>query len=88
MSTREQRIEVFNDTQDWINQDQRLTDSVAYSKQHTKVFYEDDYQFERFWNRPAQYLSVLRRFAGGISTDYSIYLDMPRSQQIWNCWRN
>ncbi|MBQ2602898.1 MAG: DUF4417 domain-containing protein, partial [Oscillospiraceae bacterium] len=20
--------------------------------------------------------------------DYSIYLDMPRSQQIWNCWRN
>ena len=51
-------------------------------------FYEDDYQFERFWNRPAQYLSVLQRFAGGISTDYSIYLDMPRSQQIWNCWRN
>ena len=51
-------------------------------------FYEDDYQFERLWNRPAQYLSVLRRFAGGISTDYSIYLDMPRSQQIWNCWRN
>ena len=49
MSTREQRIEVFNDTQDWINQDQRLAASVVYSKQHTKVFYEDDYPE---YNRP------------------------------------
>ena len=49
MSTREQRIEVFNDTQDWINQDQQLTASVVYSKQHTKVFYEDDYPE---YNRP------------------------------------
>lgn len=51
-------------------------------------FYEDDYQFERLWNKPSQYLSILKRFAGGISTDYSIYLSMPRAQQIWNCWRN
>ena len=51
-------------------------------------FYEDDYQFERLWSCPTRYMSLLGRFAGGISTDYSIYLDMPRSQQIWNCWRN
>ena len=51
-------------------------------------FYEDDYQFERFWNRPSQYLPILKRFKGGISPDFSIYLDMPRSQQVWNCWRN
>lgn len=51
-------------------------------------FYEDDYQFERLWNRPLKYYPILKQFAGGIGTDYSIYLDMPRSQQIWNCWRN
>lgn len=51
-------------------------------------FYEDDYQFERIWNRPEQYLPMLKKFAGGIGTDFSIYLDMPRAQQIWNCWRN
>ena len=51
-------------------------------------FYEDDYQFERIWNAPDRYVPILRKFEGGISTDFSIYLDMPRSQQIWNCWRN
>ncbi len=51
-------------------------------------FYEDDYHFERVWNRPSQYLPIFQRFDGGISPDFSIYLDMPRAQQIWNCWRN
>ncbi len=51
-------------------------------------FYIDDYRFERLWNRPARYLPLLQKFEGGIGTDFSIYLDMPRSQQIWNCWRN
>jgi len=51
-------------------------------------FYEDDYQFERIWNRPAQYISLLKKFEGGISTDFSMYLDMPKGQQIWNCYRN
>ena len=58
------------------------------AENHWFHFYEDDYQFERLWNRPSQYLPLLHRFSGGIGTDYSIYLDMPRSQQIWNCWRN
>lgn len=51
-------------------------------------FYEDDYQFERIWNNPDRYLEMLSKFEGGISPDFSIYLDMPRSQQIWNAWRN
>ena len=51
-------------------------------------FFIDDYQFERIWNRPDKYLSILKRFQGGISTDFSMYWDMPKSQQIWNCWRN
>lgn len=51
-------------------------------------FYIDDYQFERLWNTPGKYLQMLQKFAGVISPDYSMYLDMPRAQQIWNCWRN
>ncbi len=51
-------------------------------------FFIDDYQFERIWNHPDRYLPILQRFQGGISTDFSMYLDMPKSQQIWNCWRN
>lgn len=51
-------------------------------------FFEDDYQFERIWNRPDSYLMLLKKFEGGISTDFSMYLDMPKAQQIWNCWRN
>ena len=51
-------------------------------------FYIHDVHFERLWNNPDKYLSVLAQFEGGISTDFSIYLDMPWAQQIYNSWRN
>lgn len=51
-------------------------------------FFIDDYQFERIWNFPARYISMLRRFEGVISTDYSMFLNMPLAQRIWNCYRN
>lgn len=51
-------------------------------------FYIDDYQFERLWNTPRRYIEIMRKFAGIIGTDYSIYRDMPRAQQIWNDYRN
>lgn len=51
-------------------------------------FYEDDYQFERFWKTPDKYIPKLKNYDGGISTDFSVYLDMPKGQQVWNCWRN
>ncbi|MCR5251656.1 MAG: TIGR02452 family protein [Lachnospiraceae bacterium] len=43
MSTREQRIEVFLDTQDWIKSDPDLAASIPVAKKNTEVFYEDDY---------------------------------------------
>ncbi len=43
MSNREQRIEVFQDTMDWINEDPDLSSAVAQAKTNTKVFYENDY---------------------------------------------
>ena len=43
MSTREERIEVFEDTQDWISKDPDLSASVQNAKNNTTVYYEDDY---------------------------------------------
>lgn len=43
MSTREQRIEVFKDTMDWIKEDADLSESVDIAKKKTTVFYDNDY---------------------------------------------
>lgn len=51
-------------------------------------FYVHDYQFERIWNNPDKYMPILQKFAGGISPDFSIYLDMYEDQQIENCRKN
>lgn len=50
-------------------------------------FYEHDYCFARIWNNPKQYLSVLKRFQGVISPDFSLYRNMPLPMQIWNTYR-
>lgn len=50
-------------------------------------FYEDDNGFERLWNKPYVYLSIIKRFCGIISPDYSLYYDMPLCMQIWNTYR-
>lgn len=51
-------------------------------------FYIHDVHFERFWKDTNKYLPMLAKFEGGISPDYSIYLDMPWPQQVYNSWRN
>ena len=51
-------------------------------------FYEDDGAFERIWNKPRQYLPILKRFRGVISPDFSLYRDMPLVMQQWNTYRN
>lgn len=43
MSTPAQRIEVFQDTQNWINMDPDLSASIPVAKKKSTVFYEDDY---------------------------------------------
>ena len=42
-STREERIEIFQDTLAWIKADSILSESVVEAKKKTKVYYEDDY---------------------------------------------
>ena len=43
MSDRAQRIEVFNDTQEWIKNNPALSASIPVAKKNTTVFYEDEY---------------------------------------------
>lgn len=52
------------------------------------VFYEDDYRFERLWNKPKKYLKKLKKFKGVISPDFSLYRSMPLCMQMWNTYRS
>ena len=51
-------------------------------------FYLDDYQIERFWNRPEFYMDKLKRFDCVLSPDFSLYRDMPLAMMIWNVYRS
>lgn len=51
-------------------------------------FYLDDYQFERIWNNPDEYLETLSQYDCILSPDFSLYLDMPFSMKIWNIYRS
>lgn len=50
-------------------------------------FFIDDYQFERLWNRPQDYLDLLRKFDSVLTPDFSLYMDMPLPMQRWNEYR-
>ena len=51
-------------------------------------FYIDDYQFERIWNQPHQYIDRLRCFDCVLTPDFSMYLEMPMAMQLWNVYRS
>lgn len=51
-------------------------------------FFIDDTLFENFWNHPEMSFKNLKRFAGIITTDYSMLPEMLPGQNIWNCTRN
>ena len=51
-------------------------------------FYLDDYQFERFWNRPDFYVNKLKLFDCVLTPDFSLYRDMPLSMLVWNVYRS
>lgn len=50
--------------------------------------YVDDYQFERLWNSPEQYVDILREYECFLSPDFSLYMDMTMSTKIWNVYRS
>lgn len=47
------------------------------------VFYEHDERFIRLWNKPHKYLSILKKFKGVITPDFSLYRNMPLVMQKW-----
>ena len=51
-------------------------------------FYLDDYQFERIWNNPDEYLDILSEYDCILSPDFSLYLDMAFANKIWNVYRS
>ncbi len=73
MSTREERIEVFQDTLDWIEKDPDLSASVRTAKKNTTVFYEDDY--------PAFDTSGTKAMSVTVSMDRSFQAAMRLSRE-------
>ena len=51
-------------------------------------FFIDDYQFERIWNSPENYIEKLRGYECVLSPNFSLYMDMPRAMKIWNTYRS
>lgn len=51
-------------------------------------FFIDDYQFERIWNAPHDYMDLLQKFDCVLTPDFSLYTEMPLPMQIWNVYRS
>lgn len=62
--------------------------SVKNPENYWLDFFIDDSLFERFWNNPKRYIPPLKKFAGVIATDYSMYPELLPAQQMYNCARN
>lgn len=51
-------------------------------------FYIDDYQFERIWKNPEQYIDLLKQFECILTPDWSLYMDMSMPIKIYNVYRS
>lgn len=51
-------------------------------------FYLDDYQFERVWTEPERYIDIISRFDCSLAPTFSLYMDMPRAEKIYNVFRS
>ena len=55
--------------------------------EHGVHFFVDDYQFNRIWAHPDNYLGMMARFDTVCTPDFSTYTDFPRIIQIYNHYR-
>ncbi len=51
-------------------------------------FFLYDYKFEKIWSRPDDYVEKLKQYKGVLSPDFSMYLEMNRTLQLYNTFRN
>ena len=70
---------------EWIGFNYVLSDNDPTGK--AVHFFIDDYQFERIWNNPQQYVEKLRQYVCVATPDFSPYGDMPLATQIFNIYR-
>ena len=54
----------------------------------TVHFFEHDSVFEMFWRSPETCAERIRKFGSMIAPDFSMYIQMPRVMQQWNCYRS
>lgn len=75
---------------DWVPEDLIGFNYVLNKPDYTKGvhFFLDDYQFERVWNRPDNYVDKLSKFDCVLTPDFSLYTDFPLAMQIWNVYRS
>lgn len=50
-------------------------------------FFIHDYQFERVWNNPDDYIDKLKQYECVLTPDFSPYMDMPLALRIYNHYR-
>ena len=62
--------------------------SIKNPERHWLDFFVDDNLYESFWTYLRNRIKSLKKFAGIISTDYSMLPEMLPGQRIWNCTRN
>lgn len=51
-------------------------------------FYLYDYMFESVWLAPIRVLSHVSRYWGVLTPDFSMYIDLPMSMQLWSVYRS
>ena len=51
-------------------------------------FFLYDYNFEKVWTKPEQQLSLITQYSGVLTPDFSMYLEMPYTLQLYNTFRN
>lgn len=50
-------------------------------------FFLDDYQFERLWRKPAEYVDMLKKYKFVLSPDFSLFIDHPKAVQLFSHYK-
>ena len=61
---------------------------VDSNRNGTAHFFLDDYRFERCWKNADSQIEELKKYAGVLSPDFSMYTTYPEAFQIWQVYRN
>ena len=51
-------------------------------------FFLYDYLFEKVWENPEKTIEMLRPYRGILTPDFSMYIEMPQTIQLYNTFRN